>query len=231
MTRIARLTLSFAAITFLSTSSADAGSLTIYNSALSWAAAASGSTITEDFSSAALDTSGPLFDRVINLCDGFGIRSSIQGGTLLGEMYRDSVNWGVGFGGSEDAPLFEFANGTGAFGADWDLGTLYGGLTMRVGFVDGSVATAVIAGAFAGSYNGFFGVVADDTIMSIRFSTAAFGSSAGQSFGIDNARMTTASGDSVQTPEPGTLALMSLGTAVAAMARRRKQQALKKRLD
>lgn len=202
-----------------------AASITVYTSLGDWTSAVNGTTVVEDFSSAVLNTSAPLFDTLDNLCDGFSVRSSIQGATLAGGAYGDSVNWGVGFGGPEDAPLFEFSSGTSAFGADWNLGPLAGGLRMWIAFADGSTTSAVMANPFAGTYAGFFGIAGDSSITSIRLSTASFGSTAGQSFTMDNARLLGASSGSLQavpTPEPATLALMGIAACIARITRRKR---------
>jgi hypothetical protein len=195
----------------LSPGLAHAGSITAFHSVSDWTVASTGTMRLEDFSLAGIDSTGPLFDVVTGLCDGFGIRSSIGGGTISAGSYADTVQWGFGFGGPEDAPLFKLGDGVRAFGAEWNLGELHGGLMMRVIFGDGSVSTSILAAPLGGTFNGFFGVIADEAIVSIQLAAPSF--SAGQSFTMDNARI-------VETPEPATGLLILLGSGAAAAYRR-----------
>jgi hypothetical protein len=213
MTITIRRTL-LATVVLLTPAAATAGSLTAFHSLADWSAASPGTTRVEDFSSAGIDSSG-FYDVVTGLCDGLGIRSSVSGGTISGGGYSDSLFWGFGFGGPEDAPQLQFGSGIRAFGADWNLGQLYGGLMMRVTFGDGSISTSVVAEALGGTFNGFFGVVSDEAISSIQLFAPSFTS--GQSFSMDNARI-------VETPEPATGLLLLLGSGAAGAYRRFRRQ-------
>ena len=147
-------------------------------------------------------------------------------GSITSNLYRDRVDDNNAPFGAADAtpPLLTF-NGLGAvaFGGDWDLGpnTPGTGIKLHIIFVDGTemdLATEILNPSAVAGYVGFFGVVSDMAIRSIRLEEASaqqFGQ-AFETFDFDNAQIVAA------VPIPAALPLFLSAIAALGFFGRRK---------
>ena len=184
---------------------ARAALVTVYSSAAAWNAAVSGTVFVEDFADSALQPGLTLR---------FGANSPT--GSISGGVYNDTAV--TQFNDTKN-PLLSFTSTT-AFGADFDLspGGPGAGLLLALSFLDGTSASQFIANPAGGAFNGFFGLVSDTKITSVRFDSNFTGVEA---FSADNLRFLTSGSNPV--PEPGSLALVGLAliTAMAVCRRSR----------
>jgi hypothetical protein len=182
---------------------AQAGTVTIYNTLAAWTAATTGTTVVEDFADATLQAG-------FATAQGGSIGGGVFSGTAL-TQFNNLAN-----------PLWNFGATT-AFGADFDLapGGAGDGLILAIDFVDGSsIAQAFIGNPAGGTFAGFLGLVATSAIKSVRFDSPGTGQEA---FSADNLRFMTAggTGGGGDVPEPASLALSGLALMAAFAARRK----------
>jgi hypothetical protein len=174
-----------------------------------WQAAAGAPVLTEDFNDAALIPE-------LSITFGSDLPGSISGG-----LYNDRANDSL----AEQAtkPLFTFNDplGVSAFGADWNLGPNDPGTGIRlfITFVDTSTDSTVLIlnpDPLNTGFVGFFGIVSDTAIRSIRFDEGTQQVNLFETFNMDNAQLVSA------VPIPAALPLfLSAIAALGFLGRRR----------
>lgn len=171
-------------------------SFTPYLDASTWATNVTGTVVTEDFS----DTT---------LLSGF----SVSNGTIASGEFTATASTQFNDAGN---PAWQFASSS-AFGADFDLGPSGpgDGLFMVFNFADGSSGNYFLGNPSGGAFSGFFGIIADSAISSVRFDSPVTGV---EEFSADNVRFLAK--DERPLPEPGSMALAGLALVAAFVTRR-----------
>lgn len=174
----------------LAINSAGAAAITTYNSLATWQAAAGSPIVVEDFADATL---------VSGLTITFGTNS--PPGSISGGAYHDTAV--TQFNDAKN-PKLGFTPGTFAVGADWDLspGGAGDGLVLFLTFADLTTSSLTISNPLPNPFVGFFGLVSDTAVTSIRLDSPATGVEA---FDIDNLRFRGVGSTAI--PLPGTLML------------------------
>jgi hypothetical protein len=211
----------------LAVSGAQAATVNAYFDATDWAndPLNTGPILNEDFTDGVLI---PELSITFGHSPGNSDNAALDG-FIAGGEYTDRVDDNNAPFGLADAtpPILTF-NGLGvtAFGGDWDLGpnTPGTGIKLHITFVDDStldLATEILNPASNVGFVGFFGIVSDMAIKSIRLDEATeqqFGQ-AFETFQFDNAQLVSA------VPIPAALPLFLSAIAALGFFGRRKLKA------
>lgn len=210
-----------ALLALLSTTAAQAATVTVYNTLLDWEAAVTGSVQTQDFSGF---SSGDSLIGV-TLLPGLTLSTNMDELEVFG---ADRIAFGIG-GRSEGDAFYEgqFALPYRAFALDiTSFESIPGESSTAVDtgllsflFSDGSMRDLAVAGGDGSPI--FIGVIADMAISSVRWAEAREGSGANEETGLDNLRVAMR-GDGGTVPLPGTLPLAVLALAALPLLRRRR---------
>jgi len=200
----------------LSVSGAQAATVNVFTSLANWQAAAGSPGVSETFGADVLNPPNTSAAVAFGTID-FG---TTLPGNISGGVYNDRASNEVA---DANNPLLSFtAPGILAFGADWDLGPNDPGtgLTFLITFADLSTTTIVnaITNPLPAGFVGFFGIVSDMAINSIRLLE---GTQSGnfETFTMDNVRVSA-------VPIPAALPLfLSAIAALGFLGRRRKKMA------
>jgi hypothetical protein len=208
-------------------SGAQAATVNAYTNQAAWAADPlnTGPILSEDFTDGTLI---PQLSITFGTSPGNAANAALVG-NISGGLYNDRADDSNPLYNATFAtpPVLNF-NGLGvaAFGGDWDLGpnTPGTGIKLHITFVDNSemdLATEILNPASNAGYVGFFGIVSDMAIKSIRIDEATaqqFGQ-AFETFNFDNAQLVSA------VPIPAALPLFLSAIAALGFFGRRRIQA------